>query len=46
MDTRWDHGFFASEEEYFQQRLELQQELEQLAPIPDDDPERAADLLE
>jgi hypothetical protein len=46
MDTRWDHGFFASEEESFQQRLKLQQELEQLSPIPDDDLERAADLLE
>lgn len=33
MDTRWDHGFFANEEEYFKQRLEHQQELEQLASI-------------
>ncbi len=46
MGKRWDHGFFASDEEYFQQRLELQQELEQLSPVPDDDLERAADLLE
>jgi hypothetical protein len=46
MDTRWDHGFFRNEEEYLQQRLELQQELEKLTPVPDDDLERAADLLD
>ena len=46
MDRRWDHGFVSSEEEYIAQRLELQQELEQLTPIPDDDLERAADLLD
>jgi DNA invertase Pin-like site-specific DNA recombinase len=45
MDMRWDHGFFADEEEYIEQRLKLQQELEQLTPIPDDDLEQAANLL-
>jgi hypothetical protein len=46
MDMRWDHGFFTSEEEYIEQRLKLQQELERLTPIPDDDLAQAADLLE
>jgi hypothetical protein len=46
MDTRWDHGFFVNQEEYIRQRLELQQELEKLTPIPDDDLERAAELLD
>jgi site-specific DNA recombinase len=46
MDMRWDHGFFTSEEEYIEQRLKLQQELEQLIPIPDDDLEQAVDLLD
>ena len=46
MDARWNHGFFTSEEEYLQNRLELQQELEKLTPVPDDDLERAADLLD
>ena len=45
MDTRWDHGFFTNEDDYVQQRLQLQQELEQLTPIPDDDLEQAANLL-
>ena len=30
MDTRWDHGFFTSEDDYVQQRIRLQMELEQL----------------
>ncbi len=46
MDFRWDHGFITDERDYVDKRLKLQQELEQLAPIPDDDLERAADLLE
>ncbi len=45
MDARWDHGFFASEEEYIQKRIKLQMELEQLTPVPDDELEQAADLL-
>src|SRR5690606_17972996 len=31
--------------DYIDKRLQLQQELEQLAPVPDDDLEQAADLL-
>ena len=46
MDFRWDHGFIVDETEYLEKRLQLQQELESLTPIPDDDLERAADLLE
>ena len=45
MDQRWDHGFFSSEEEYVQQRIKLQLELEQLTPVPDDELEQAADML-
>ena len=45
MDQRWDHGFFTNEEEYIKRRLSLQQELEQLTPIPDNDLEQAANLL-
>ncbi len=45
MDTRWDHGFITNEEEYIQQRIKLQIELEQLTPVADDDLEQAADLL-
>lgn len=46
MDTRWDHGFFADEQEYLEQKLRLQQEMEQLTPVPDDELQRAADMLE
>ena len=46
MDRHWDHGFFASEEESLEERLKLQQELAQLTPVPDDDLEQAADILE
>ena len=46
MDARWDHGFITDEAEYLQQRIKLQLELEQLTPVPMDDLERAADLLE
>ena len=42
----WDHGFFTDKDEYIQQRLQLQQELEKLTPIPDDDLTQAANLLE
>lgn len=45
MDTRWDHGFFTTEEEYIQQRIKLQMELENLTPVADDELEQAADLL-
>jgi hypothetical protein len=46
MDIRWDHGFFADEQEYLEQRLRLQQEMEKLTPVPDDELQRAADMLE
>jgi hypothetical protein len=46
MDMRWDHGFFTSKEEYIEQRLKLQQELEQLTPVPDDELEQAANILD
>ncbi len=46
MDMRWDNGFFTNEKEYFEQRIKLQLELEQLSPIPEDDLVHAADLLE
>ena len=45
MDMRWDNGFITDEEEYMRQRLALQQEMEQLTPVPDDDLQQAADLL-
>jgi len=46
MDFRWDHGLIVDQTEYLEKRLKLQQELESLTPIPEDDLERAADLLE
>jgi len=46
MDFRWDHGFITDRTDYLEKRLKLQQELENLTPIPDDDLERAADILE
>ncbi len=45
MDTRWDNGFITNEQEYMDQRIKLQMELEQLSPVPEDDLERAAELL-
>ena len=45
MDSRWDHGFITSEEEYVQQRIRLQMELEQLTPVPTNELEQAADML-
>ena len=46
MDARWDHGFIASEDDYIQQRIRLQMELEQLTPVPDNELQQAADMLE
>lgn len=46
MDTRWDLGFITDDQEYIQERLKLQQELEQLTPIELNDLEQAADLLD
>ncbi|MCP4416284.1 MAG: recombinase family protein [Chloroflexi bacterium] len=46
MDTRWDNGFIIDEQEYLEKRIKLQMELEQLAPVPDDDLDLAADMLQ
>lgn len=46
MDFRWDHGFITDGEAYLEERVKLQQELEQLTPMADDDLEVAADLLQ
>ena len=46
MDFRWDQGFVTDKDEYLEQRVKLQQELEQLTPVADDDVAVAADLLE
>lgn len=46
MDSRWDLGFITDEQEYMQQRLKLQQELERLVPVDTNDLDRAADLLD
>ena len=45
MDFRWDHGFITDQDDFMSKRLQLQQELEKLTPVPQDDLERAADLL-
>ena len=45
MDTRWDNGFVTNEQEYVDQRLQLQLDLEKLTPVPDDELQRAADIL-
>ncbi len=46
MDFRWDNGFIGNQDEYLEKRVQLQQQLERLTPIPDDELERSADLLE
>jgi hypothetical protein len=45
MDFRWDQGFITDKDSYLEQRVKLQQELEQLTPIADNDLETAADML-
>ena len=45
MDTRWDHGFITDEQKFLEQRIKLQQELEQLTPVDNNDLDRAVDLL-
>lgn len=45
MDFRWDNGFITEQDEYLERRLGLQQELEQLKPIPMEELEAAADIL-
>ncbi|MCB8924069.1 MAG: hypothetical protein H6652_00420 [Ardenticatenaceae bacterium] len=46
MDKRWDNGFVTDEQEYMEKRIKLQMEMEQLTPVPDDELEQAADMLE
>ncbi len=46
MDFRWDNGFITEKDEYLEQRVKLQQELEKLTPIPKDELRIAADVLE
>ncbi|MCQ3931354.1 MAG: hypothetical protein DPW16_12930 [Chloroflexi bacterium] len=46
MDFRWDNGFITEKDEYLEQRVKLQQELEKLTPIPEDELRIAADVLE
>jgi DNA invertase Pin-like site-specific DNA recombinase len=46
MDFRWDNGFITDKDAYLEERVKLQRELEQLTPIPDDELEVAADVLE
>ena len=45
MDFRWDQGFITDKDDFMDKRLKLQHELEKLTPVPQDDLERAADLL-
>lgn len=45
MDFRWDHGFVSDYDRYLGKRQKLQQELEQLKPIPTDELERAAEII-
>ena len=46
MDFRFDSGFITNADEYVEKRMLLQQELENLTPIPDDDLANAANLLD
>jgi site-specific DNA recombinase len=46
MDFRWDHGFITDADEYLEKRLALQEELEQVTPIPDEDLAVAEDLIQ
>lgn len=46
MDQRWDLGFITDEQEYIQQRLNLQHEIEKLTPVDTQDLEQEADLLQ
>ena len=45
IDFRWDYGFITDKNTYLEQRVKLQQELEQMTPIPDEELDFAADLL-
>ena len=45
VDFHWNNGFITDKDEYLQKRLCLQQELEQLKPLPMEELETAADIL-
>ena len=45
MDFRWDQGFVMNKDTFMEERIKLQQQLEELTPIPDDDLEKAANIL-
>lgn len=45
MDFQWIYGFIANPEQYIEERYKLQQELEQLAPIADDEVAIATDIV-
>src|SRR5260221_13944134 len=45
MDFQWDNGFIIDKMDYLEKRVQLQQELEQLIQVPDDDLQRAVDIL-
>ena len=46
MDFRWDHGFIMDKDNYIEQRLQLQHELEKLTPPDNDELAVAVDILE
>lgn len=43
---RWDNGFILDKENYHEKRVQLQQQLEKLTPIPEDELSKAVDILE
>lgn len=45
MDFRWDYGFITDKDVYIEQRIQLQHELEKLAPADEDELEIATDIL-
>ena len=45
MDTRYDHGLVVDEQEFFTKRIELQKEMESLAPSTSDEHMEAEKLL-
>ncbi len=46
MDFRWDHGFITDKDKYLEERVKLQQQMERLNPVPNDELEVAADIIE
>jgi hypothetical protein len=45
MDFRWDQGFITDHDFYLEQRVQLQQKLEKLTPIPDDELQSTPEVL-